>query len=123
MTTDEERREVAAKLRKNAENCPNMSLILNVAFSDGALRPDGAMDWTVTAHDAAMRLADLIEPDEGHFAEDDKMVDRDALLALADDLDQRTKSWLDIYGGDYALKCVARSIRNACGNHEERSES
>lgn len=60
---DEERREVARKLRKNAEEHPKMQLILNVAFACDSLRPEGAMDWNVTAHDAAMYLADLIEPD------------------------------------------------------------
>ena len=61
--TNEERREVARKLRKNAEEHPKMQLILNVAFACDSLRPEGAMDWNVTAHDAAMYLADLIEPD------------------------------------------------------------
>lgn len=60
--TDEERREVAARLRKNAEEHPKMQLILNVAFACDSLRPEGAMDWNVTSHDAAMYLADLIEP-------------------------------------------------------------
>lgn len=59
---DEERREVARKLRKNAEEHPKMQLILNVAFACDSLRPEGAMDWNVTAHDAAMYLADLVEP-------------------------------------------------------------
>lgn len=59
----EERMEVARRLRENAEKHPNMQLILNVAFSCKSLRPEGAMDWNVTAHDAAMRLADLIEPE------------------------------------------------------------
>lgn len=64
MPTNEERREVAYNLRGNAQAHPDMSLILNVAFSDDALRPDdGSMEYTVTSHDAAMRLADLIEPE------------------------------------------------------------
>ena len=85
MTTDSERREVARRLRENAEAHPNMSLILNLAFADDSLKPDGSMEWRVTPHDAAMRLADLIEPtkpvDFDGFA-----VDRDALLALADEM-------------------------------------
>lgn len=60
--TDDERREVARRLRKNAEEHPKMQLILNVAFACDSLRPEGAMDWNVTSHDAAMKLADLIEP-------------------------------------------------------------
>lgn len=61
--TDEERREVARRLRANAEKHPKMQLILNVAFACDSLRPEGAMDWNVTSHDAAMYLADLIEPE------------------------------------------------------------
>lgn len=62
--TDEERREVARRLRANAEKHPKMQLILNVAFACDSLRPEGAMDWNVTSHDAAMHLADLIEPEQ-----------------------------------------------------------
>ena len=65
MPTDDERREVARRLRENAEAHPNMSLILNLAFADDSLKPDGSMEWRVTPHDAAMRLADLIEPHRG----------------------------------------------------------
>lgn len=63
MPTREQRREVARKLRENATAHPEMALVLNVAFSDDTLKPDGAMEWEVTSHDAAMRLADLIDPD------------------------------------------------------------
>ena len=76
MISDEERREVARRLRENAEAHPDMSLILNLAFADDSLKPDGAMEWKVTSYDAAMRLADLIDPS----------CDRDALLALADEM-------------------------------------
>ena len=58
----EERREVALRLRENAEAHPKMGLVLNLAFADDSLKPDGLMEWTLTSHDAAMRLADLIEP-------------------------------------------------------------
>lgn len=63
MVTNDERREVALRLRRNAEANPGMSLVLNVAFADGSLRPDGATEWEVSSHDAALRLADLIEPE------------------------------------------------------------
>ena len=106
MTTDSERREVARRLRENAEAHPNMSLILNLAFADDSLKPDGSMEWRVTPHDAAMRLADLIEPGEPKVkcvaevkidgerleslvhdaAVELTGVDPDALLALADEM-------------------------------------
>ena len=62
--TDEERIEVARRLRKNAEEHPKMQLILNVVFACDSLRPEGAMEWNVTSRDAAMYLADLIEPEQ-----------------------------------------------------------
>lgn len=64
MPTNDERREVAARLRENAESSPHMGLLLNVAFADCSLRPEGAFEWEVSPHDAALRLADLIEPEE-----------------------------------------------------------
>lgn len=64
MPTNEERREVAERLRENAESNPRMGLLLNVAFADGSLRPEGSFEWEVSSHDAALRLADLIEPEE-----------------------------------------------------------
>ncbi len=63
MPTNDERREVAKKLRENAESNPRMGLLLNVAFADGSLRPEGSFEWEVSSHDAALRLANLIEPE------------------------------------------------------------
>lgn len=63
MPTNEERREVAKRIRENAERCPGMSLILNVAFADDALKKDDLKEYTVTSYEAAIRLADLIEPE------------------------------------------------------------
>ena len=97
MITDEERREVARRMRENSEAHPDMSLILNLAFADDSLKPDGAMEWKVTSHDAAMRLADLIEPPrQCQYYHSDRhrcsihdvpTIDRDALLDLADKMD------------------------------------
>lgn len=62
--TDDERREVAARLRANAKAHPHMGLLLNFAFADKGLNPDGEMEYNVTSYHAALRLADLIEPEE-----------------------------------------------------------
>ncbi len=62
MATDEERREVARHLRSNANKNEHMPLILNVAFS--AFGFTGCSDRTVTAREAALNIADLIEPME-----------------------------------------------------------
>ena len=116
MISDEERREVARRLRENAEAHPDMSLILNLAFADDSLKPDGAMEWKVTSHDAAMRLADLIEPS----------CDRAALLVQVEELekcawyfgldfdaDEPLRDRLKEASEDFAG--CARRIREACG--------
>ena len=124
MTTDEERREVARRLGENAEAHPNMSLILNLAFADDSLKPDGSMEWRVTSHDAAMRLADLIEPSpscEFWDAEEQECysirtvrpVDRDALLALAGEMDKQADGGSFVFWGE--LREYARRIREALG--------
>lgn len=61
--TNDERREVATRLRANAKAHPHMGLLLNFAFADKGLNPDGEMEYNVTSYHAALRLADLIEPD------------------------------------------------------------
>lgn len=61
--TDDERREVATRLRANAKAHPHMGLLLNFAFADKGLNPDGEMEYNVTSYHAALRLADLIEPE------------------------------------------------------------
>lgn len=61
--TDDERRAVAARLRANAKAHPHMRLLLNFAFADKGLNPDGEMEYNVTSYQAALRLADLIDPD------------------------------------------------------------
>ena len=60
MATDDERREVAARLRGNTGK--GVPLILNVAFAAFEVDPV-SLDRTVTPDEAAMRLADLIDPD------------------------------------------------------------
>ncbi len=61
--TNNERREVATRLRANAKAHPHMGLLLNFAFVDKGLNPDGEMEYNVTSYHAALRLADLIEPE------------------------------------------------------------
>lgn len=61
MATDEECLEIARNLRQNATKYPKMNLVLNLAFSDKSLKPEGSMEWTVTSYEAAIRLANLLE--------------------------------------------------------------
>ena len=132
MITDEERREVARRLRENADAHPDMSLILNLAFADDSLKPEGSMEWKVTSHDAAMRLADLIEPPtkcpyyhvDRHYCSihDVPTIDRDALLALADEMDHPIKQavWNQTAGvrREHIMAEYARRIREALGVSE-----
>lgn len=136
MITDEERREVARRLRENTEAHPDMSLILNLAFADDSLKPDGAMEWKVTPHDAAMRLADLIEPptqcpyyrSDRHYCSihDVPAIDRDALLALADEMEVTGREYRHMVNENFVTSDLiddapedfveyARRIREACG--------
>ena len=91
MTSDNERREVARRLRELDYSDLQESLIC--AYLD-ALGIEGYTDWVGIAH----RLADLIEPSaqcpyyhsDRHYCSihDVPAIDRDALLALADELDR-----------------------------------
>lgn len=127
MPTDDERREVARRLRELDYSDLQESLIC--AYLD-ALGIEGYEDWVSIAH----RLADLIEPGEPEVrcvaevkVDGERLeklvhdaaveltgIDRDALLALADDIDKQTDgSMFDIWleDGHY----IARRIREACG--------
>ena len=124
--TDDERREVAERLRELDYSDLQESLIC--AYLD-ALGIKGYEDWIGIAH----RLADLIEPSESVKCvaevkvDGEKLeklvhdavveyagVDREALLALADEMDERAPyGW---YSGERdALRDYARRIREACG--------
>ena len=120
MTTDGERREVAERLRAGVGM--GMPLILNVAFAAFEVDPV-SLDRTVTSDEAAMRLADLIDPDcEGGRYEGLRTVrpvDREALLALADELDET--AWNGKVSDGWTASVVLTinrytdRIRGACG--------
>lgn len=90
MPTDDERRDVARRLRESAGTAPYMNT--SDDFAREVFR--AAMNESVGDYRAAVdRLADLIEPD--HVGDSNKMVDRDALLALADEMEGDARYWLD----------------------------
>ena len=111
----EERREVARRLRELDYSDLQESLIC--AYLE-ALGIEGYADWVGIAH----RLADLIEPptqcpyyrsDRHHCSAYDDVVDRDALLALADELDSEgLDGWAS---GPVGTGRYARRIREALG--------
>ena len=145
MPTDDERREVAARLRGiDAERLdrvytmdgeggecedPGMAKAGRCLML-GAIAEAVGMHFAPYCFDAAPlrdRLADLIDPDSPHFADVGKMVDRDALLALADEFDEKAgyiASCIESVDGDFDMHAVeaeaeqreyARRIREACG--------
>ena len=126
MATDDERREVAERLRECRGGWSSGECYYAIIHALGL--PDTSRDDGGSALYAA--LADLIDPDEpsGHecvpgecplnVRHDNDFIDREALLALADKLDcdgecdgcdMSDGIWCDAQG--YA----ARRIREACG--------
>ena len=115
MPTDDERREVAARLRELHLGGGSKDLIeLTLSDATGAWRESG-MSWDFITE----RLADLIDPDceEGRYEglRTVRPVDRDALLALADEM-QRD---LDECASDHEIAGNLQSqidrIRDALG--------
>lgn len=126
MTTDDERRRVAERLREyGARPYPNF----NVALIARAMGID-IIKFTGHKHgdsELFSRLADLIEPTNLHYSPDsadsateapaEPSLDREALLALADKLDSLglngfSSGWSS---GAVNVGSFARRIREACG--------
>ena len=118
VVSDDERREVAERLRRAWANVPDKNpvrhhmRVLYEIYAAVGLNDDG-----VDAIDLFARLADLIDPDcdEGRYsvARTARPVDRDALLALADECDEMRDDGLPI--GSYEVYRIARRIREAIG--------
>ena len=89
MVSDDERREVSARLRTctppasyTSAQGGGWSHLCDMALAVGLTREEDPSAWTL-----ANRLADLIEPSD-HIGDPDKMVDLDALLKLAEELEK-----------------------------------
>ena len=93
MTSDEERREVARRLRE-AIGLHEFAEVLGFDWTD-----DSDWGW----NDVSSLVADLIEPN----------CDRDALLALADEIEEGDVTYL--VSTQYVLDDYARRIREALG--------
>ena len=117
MATDDERREVAERLRSlvtddsvyaDVEACCVLHRI-GLYYKD--------IDRIYFSGFDVARLADLIDPAQDHFADSGKKVDRDALLALADKMD-RYASLRKSHGMDVDAMAVGawvHRIREALG--------
>lgn len=144
MPTDEERRRVAERMRASAgkyDFCAS-----NIALDMGIVGSNYSEGYNARHRLAWLRLADLIEPGEPKVKyvaevkiEGDKLdeavhramaeytgVDRDALLALADEfesgaMDARAHKWNEPANAAMAIALAdeyetnARRIREACG--------
>ena len=114
MVSDDERREVAERLMYEVgcgSSWPGMERLGVILGVEGGPGFPGRF---------LSRLADLIEPSD-HIGDSDKMVDRDALLALADKVvadteeDVRSEDLVPAWQAGEALRDVASKIREACG--------
>lgn len=111
MISDVERREVARRLRK-AIGLTEFAEVLGFNWTDDS-------DWVW--NDVSNLVADLIEPAQDHFVESDEKVDRDALLALAEDVTEAAAmaTVMDASKGTKMLAemllDIASRIREACG--------
>ena len=112
MATDDERREVAERLRDVARAVGGP--LGDIGFTEAMHRALGGGGW----HDMTERLADLIDPDceEGRYsvARTARPVDRDALLALADEIEDNDLTYC--VSTQYVLDGYASRIREACGH-------
>lgn len=112
MPTDNERREVARRLRELDYSDLQESLIC--AYLD-ALGIEGYADWVGIAH----RLADLIEPDTTtdttKSPELTTKFGRDPLLALAEDVDGAAEDSGGFEPLAGMLRDIAHRIREALG--------
>ena len=119
MITDDERREVARRLRGQAKMLgPNMDAPEFAHYTADVIDVNECMTW----YEMELRLADLIEPplqcpyyhsDRHRCSAYDDVVDRDALLALAEEMDGAYPDNRDVAVGyieDYASR-----IREALG--------
>lgn len=113
--TDDERRRVAEAFRRYGKETTNRGFasLFDVFDACGLSYYDGAVLYD--------RLADLIEPSD-HIGDPNKMVDREALLALADELDkdgrlqrERQKSGKRWFIDGLDVREYARRIREALG--------
>lgn len=111
MPTDDERRAVARRLRDMRldpwdDAACEIAQCAGIACCNSECHgSDETPECTMALAD---RLADLIEPD--HVGDSNKVVGRDALLALAEELEEETGSVCGVCMGK-----TARRIREALG--------
>lgn len=124
MPTDNERREVAQRLREIRPCKSGHIKWWEIARALGLKQPAGWFGWEKFEPDSVNRLADLIEPDESGQNQDTVQkespavqkapeFDRDALMALADEIEDNDVTYC--VSTQYVLDSYARRIREALG--------
>ncbi|WP_455136355.1 hypothetical protein [Thermophilibacter sp.] len=126
MLTDDERRDVSARLREYVPGKTDSA----VGVWYGVLDICGANLYKTTRRQQLDRLADLIEP-SGHecapgecslnVRHDNDRIDRDALLKLADGIEYRANEDIRLRGPYYGsgeMIAIANGIREALGVSE-----
>ena len=137
MPTDDERREVARRLRE-IRLCKSGHIEWwRIAQALGLKEPTGWFGWEKFEPESVQRLADFIDPGELKTTcisevkiEGEKLdevvnraiaeytgIDRDALLALADEMDRSAHESEAYFAGVYPVDILeyAHRIREACG--------
>ena len=125
MPTNDERRRVAEKLREYASWDDEGCLVDCQEWGESVLN---LLDCGDTEGECYEALADLIEPptqcphyhSDRHYCsvhEDMQAIDRDALLALAEELEEGDVTYL--VSTQYVLDDYARRIREACGKTQD----
>ena len=122
MVTDNERREVARRLREYVDLPDDWW-----ADTYSGFYVEKCAFGNVERHresELFARLADLIEPDD-HFADTGEKVDRDALLELAEEMEEfgnlpvKHPGVRVLHNDDFSRELgYARRIREACGEEE-----
>ena len=111
MVSDDERRRVAERLRMSDER--DAAGFVDCLLAEVVRGREFCETPCEECHARLLgELADLIEPSD-HIGDSDKMVDRDALLDIADECDMMRDDGLPI--GSYEIYRIARRIREACG--------
>ena len=120
MATDDERRRVAARLRMSDER--DAAGFVDCLLAEVVRGREFCETPCEKCHARLLgELADLIEPSD-HIGDSDKMVDRDALLALADEMQGHADGAASGDGFPYvnagSLWSYADRIREACGVYD-----
>ena len=123
MPTDTERREAARRLREEADYPGHAVQYMEQFISDLRQVLFGDLNPTADYSEMFTRLADLIDPDceEGRYegVHTARPVDRDALLALAEEMGHPIKQaiWNQTAGvrREHIMAEYARRIREALG--------